>query len=68
MKVKDFFDLFRESLTEQKFEIYLNKDLVCCGYVSNIPMGKKHDILNAEIVCFDPTVNNTIQINAINWN
>lgn len=64
MKVKEFFELFGASISMQKFEIYLNKDFVCCGYVSSIPAEKKESILNAEITRFYNTTSNTIHFDA----
>ena len=63
MKVKEFFELFGTSLSEQKFEIYLNKDFVCCGYVSSIS-AEIDNIFDAEITHFYPTTSNTIHFDA----
>lgn len=67
MKVKEFFALFGTSLSEQKFEIYLNKDFVCCGYISSIPAEKKESVLNAEITRFYDTTSNTIHFEVKIW-
>lgn len=64
MTVKEFFELFGISISEQKFEIYLNKDFVCCGYVSSIPAEKKESVLNAKITHFYDTTSNTIHFDA----
>lgn len=64
MKVREFFELFGTTLSEQKFEIHLNKELICCGYTANIPMEKKGSILDAEIVRFNPTTSNIIHFDA----
>lgn len=63
MKVKEFFKLFGTSLSEQKFEIYLNKDFVCCGYVSSIS-AERDSILDAEIIRFYDTTSNIIHFDA----
>ena len=41
MKVKDFFEMFGTSISMQRFEIYLNKEFIYCGYISSIPAEKK---------------------------
>lgn len=64
MKVKEFFEMFGISLSEQKFEIYLNKEFICCGYISSIPAEKKESVLNAEIARFYDTTSNTILFDA----
>ena len=64
MKVGNFFKLFNSSLSEQKFEIYLNKDFVCCGYISDIPDEKKDKLLNAKITRFYPVTSNCILFDA----
>ena len=64
MTVKEFFELFGISISEQKFEIYLNKDFICCGYVSSIPAEKKESVLSAEITRFYNTTSNTIHFDA----
>lgn len=66
MEVKEFFELFGTSLSEQKFEIYLNKDFVCCGYVSNIS-AEIDNIFDAEITRFYSTTSNTIHFDAKIW-
>lgn len=66
MKVREFFELFGTSLSEQKFEIYLNKDFVCCGYVSSIS-AEIDNIFDAEITHFYPTTSNTIHFDAKIW-
>ena len=33
MKVKEFFEMFGASISMQRFEIYLNKEFICCGYI-----------------------------------
>ena len=67
MKVKEFFEMFGISLSEQKFEIYLNKEFICCGYISSIPAEKKESVLNAEIARFYDTTSNTILFDAEIW-
>ena len=64
MTVKEFFEMFGISISMQKFEIYLNKDFVCCGYVSSIPAEKKETVLNAKITRFYDTISNTIHFDA----
>ena len=64
MTVKEFFEMFGSSISMQKFEIYLNKGFVCCGYVSSIPAEKKESVLNAEITRFYDTTSNTIIFDA----
>ena len=64
MKVKDFFEMFGTSISMQRFEIYLNKEFICCGYISSIPAEKEEAVLNAEIVRFYDTTSNTINFDA----
>ena len=64
MKVKEFFEMFGASISMQKFEIYLNKEFICCGYISSIPVEKKEAVLNAEIARFYDTTSNTIHFDA----
>ena len=59
MKVKEFFLIFGTSLSEQKFEIYLNKDFVCSSISAEID-----NIFDAEITRFYPTTSNTIHFDA----
>ena len=64
MKVKDFFEMFGTSISMQRFEIYLNKEFIYCGYISSIPAEKKEAVLNAEIARFYDTTSNTILFDA----
>ena len=64
MKVKEFFEMFGASISMQRFEIYLNKEFICCGYISSIPAEKKEAVLNAEIARFYDTTSNTIHFDA----
>lgn len=64
MKVQDFLELYGISISEQRFEIYLNQNLICCGFISSVPDEIEDDLLNATITRFYPTVNDMVFFDA----
>lgn len=64
MTVKEFVELF-VNYDIQRFEVWLDKEFIFSGYISDIPSEKRDIILNAEFRSVDEVVNDTIVLNCV---